>query len=376
MSRPERARTPSLRIHPECFNHFSYQGWFCEWIYTYIYNIYIFISEKSVDCHKFVQSLFCPTRNYQGSALTLCERKRHGGFHSQMVSKCEKRFIVMSSSWICGIFHFWNRINTIPPISLCGYPCDVAALPVPMSSCEGQERGRRSALGSPHGPQSYIPHLIQHCWLSPQHGSEPCWCLDAVPGTRNHPERSKLCRICFGVTKPIVIFLIFHNCQKHCSLETKDRHFDNYVVIGGIVNCHYDNLRCHQPRQSCQNDNPLFSVFTYSIKHSYLTAVTAAQLQWHLSNMNAIQQMQPVLLQNSKLSQTDESTNGTWVSSTPLECTGYAVHPNHCRPMTHKHYDRPNLIRRQAYWTIHTNLKPNWFICVVVFILIPVPVVT
>ena len=39
------------------------------------------------------------------------------------------------------------------------------------------------------------------------------------------------------------------------TLKTKDRHFDNLVVIGSIVRCHYDNLLCHQWRQCCEIDD-------------------------------------------------------------------------------------------------------------------------
>ena len=46
------------------------------------------------------------------------------------------------------------------------------------------------------------------------------------------------------------------------TLRTKDRQFDNFVVTGGTVSCHYDNLRCHQSRQSCQTADLLFSVLT------------------------------------------------------------------------------------------------------------------
>ena len=41
----------------------------------------------------------------------------------------------------------------------------------------------------------------------------------------------------------------------------KDNQFDNFVVTGGTVSCRYDNLRCHQWRQSYQIDTLLFSVF-------------------------------------------------------------------------------------------------------------------
>ena len=39
------------------------------------------------------------------------------------------------------------------------------------------------------------------------------------------------------------------------ALKMKDRQFDNFVVTGGTVSCHYDNLRCHQSRQSRQIDD-------------------------------------------------------------------------------------------------------------------------
>ena len=31
--------------------------------------------------------------------------------------------------------------------------------------------------------------------------------------------------------------------------------FDNFVVTGGTISCHYENLRCHQWQQSCQIDD-------------------------------------------------------------------------------------------------------------------------
>ena len=35
----------------------------------------------------------------------------------------------------------------------------------------------------------------------------------------------------------------------HRITENKKRQFDNFIVIGGTVSCHYDNLECHQWRQ-------------------------------------------------------------------------------------------------------------------------------
>ena len=42
--------------------------------------------------------------------------------------------------------------------------------------------------------------------------------------------------------------------------ENKDRQFDNFFIIGGIINCHNDNLQCHQWWKSCHIDDILFSV--------------------------------------------------------------------------------------------------------------------
>ena len=44
------------------------------------------------------------------------------------------------------------------------------------------------------------------------------------------------------------------------SLKTKHRQIDNFVVTGSTVSCHYDNLWCHQWRQSSQIYDLLFSV--------------------------------------------------------------------------------------------------------------------
>ena len=52
------------------------------------------------------------------------------------------------------------------------------------------------------------------------------------------------------------------------SLRIKDCQFDNFVVTGGTVSCRYDNIRCHQSRQSCQIDDLLFSVFVRGIQRS------------------------------------------------------------------------------------------------------------
>ena len=46
------------------------------------------------------------------------------------------------------------------------------------------------------------------------------------------------------------------------ALRTNDRQFDNFVVTGGTVSCHNDNLQYHQWWQICQIDHLLFSVNT------------------------------------------------------------------------------------------------------------------
>ena len=46
--------------------------------------------------------------------------------------------------------------------------------------------------------------------------------------------------------------------QCHMNTKNNDRQYDNFVVTGGTVSCHYDNLRCHQWRQSCEIDDLLF----------------------------------------------------------------------------------------------------------------------
>ena len=44
------------------------------------------------------------------------------------------------------------------------------------------------------------------------------------------------------------------------SLKTKHRQFDNFVAIGGTVSCHNDNLRCRQWWQSWHHENSHFPV--------------------------------------------------------------------------------------------------------------------
>ena len=48
--------------------------------------------------------------------------------------------------------------------------------------------------------------------------------------------------------------------RKHNSKRLEDCQIDNFVVIGGIVSCHYGKLQCHQWQQNCRIDDLLFSV--------------------------------------------------------------------------------------------------------------------
>ena len=52
------------------------------------------------------------------------------------------------------------------------------------------------------------------------------------------------------------------NMSKLWSLKTKSCHDANFVITGGTAGCHYDNLQCHQLRQSWYYDESVFIVFT------------------------------------------------------------------------------------------------------------------
>ena len=58
-------------------------------------------------------------------------------------------------------------------------------------------------------------------------------------------------------------------------LKTKDPQFDKFVVTGGTVICHNDNLQCHQWWQCCQIDDLLFSV-----KISHVGPMTIRSKRW------------------------------------------------------------------------------------------------
>ena len=53
------------------------------------------------------------------------------------------------------------------------------------------------------------------------------------------------------------------------TLKTKGPQFEKFVITGGTVSCHYDNLRCRQWRQSCQINDLLFSVKCTGDTQSY-----------------------------------------------------------------------------------------------------------
>ena len=78
--------------------------------------------------------------------------------------------------------------------------------------------------------------------------------------------------------------------------RTTARHFDNFVVNGGTVSCHDDNLRCHQSQQSCQKDYLLFSVRLSQTKY-----VSNMFLSWR-SQIEIVVK----LLDNSRCSKANE----------------------------------------------------------------------
>ena len=89
------------------------------------------------------------------------------------------------------------------------------------------------------------------------------WCLVMWPNNAKWNWRS-------GVTKPIPSFLLFSQ-----SFSTVETHI------------------------------------SYWISHLYLTGVTAAQLQWHLSNINMIQRFEQVVPQDRKFYFHHDSVQGS-----------------------------------------------------------------
>ena len=59
------------------------------------------------------------------------------------------------------------------------------------------------------------------------------------------------------------------------------------------------------------------TLVTYWISCSYLTGVAAAQLRWHLSNMNVMQIILTGTFARSKILLTEKLTNGAVVTPTP-----------------------------------------------------------
>ena len=56
----------------------------------------------------------------------------------------------------------------------------------------------------------------------------------------------------------------FINLIAH-TLRARDCQFDNFVVAGGTVSCHYDNFRCHQWWPGCRADDLLFSEYDIAL---------------------------------------------------------------------------------------------------------------
>ena len=54
------------------------------------------------------------------------------------------------------------------------------------------------------------------------------------------------------------------------ALKMKDCQFDNFVIIGGTISCHWDNWLCHQWWQNCQTDYLWFAVHVNSYLHPLL----------------------------------------------------------------------------------------------------------
>ena len=69
------------------------------------------------------------------------------------------------------------------------------------------------------------------------------------------------------IDTPTVCSIATLCCSTTCSLKTKYSQFDNSVVCDGTVGCHYDNLRRHRWRQSCQINDPSLSVFKLTKLH-------------------------------------------------------------------------------------------------------------
>ena len=78
---------------------------------------------------------------------------------------------------------------------------------------------------------------------------------------RNKWVNAMECKEMVGSPHNLRIFIATISEEKLYTLKTKSRQFDNFVVTGGTVNCHNDNLRCQQRRQCCQ----IIDFFVFSV---------------------------------------------------------------------------------------------------------------
>ena len=92
-----------------------------------------------------------------------------------------------------------------------------------------------------------LKFLIKY-WAGPNHDS-----------AQGHFLWSTLCvlHVCFR--NHFFINLIAH------TLRARDCQFDSFVVTGGTVSCHYDNLRCHRWWRGCRVDDLLFSEYDIAL---------------------------------------------------------------------------------------------------------------
>ena len=63
--------------------------------------------------------------------------------------------------------------------------------------------------------------------------------------------------------------------------KIKGPQFDNFVITAGNISCHHDNLWCPQWWQSCQIDDPLFSMSQqYHIGQSLVDSPHKGPVMW------------------------------------------------------------------------------------------------
>ena len=74
-----------------------------------------------------------------------------------------------------------------------------------------------------------------------------------------------LCFHMFGTVLHYMIYVLWRMlcCHTFITLKTKSRQFDIFVVTGGTISCHNDNLQRNQRQQNCQIDNPLFPMLLF-----------------------------------------------------------------------------------------------------------------